>query len=62
MAKPDYRAYTVRETEKGSFWVTIGAAWKFKESDGLKIKLDALPVNGEIILRAPQDTPENIES
>ena len=61
MAKPDYRVFTVRDTDNGGFWSPIGGAWDNKDGEGLKIKLDALPVNGELVLRKPkagEDTSE----
>jgi hypothetical protein len=46
---PDFRAKTVVEISEGKErWVEIGIA--FQNRDSIKIKLDALPVNGEIIL------------
>lgn len=45
--------YTIRPpTREGgkSFWVKIGSAWKNRDNS-LNIKLDALPVNGELQVR-----------
>lgn len=58
--KPTHTAYTVRpgksETNKG-FWTRIGSVWTHKDSDGFTVRLDALPVNGELVIRtkAPED-------
>jgi len=55
MAKPDYRVFTVRDTKDGGgFWTAVGSAWNSKDGEGLQIKLDALPVNGELVLRKPK--------
>lgn len=53
---PSHSCYTVRETAQGkkNFWVEIGAAWTNKDQS-LTIKLDALPVNGEIVVRQRDD-------
>lgn len=34
-----------------SFWQRIGGAWEHKDGNGLFIKLDTLPVDGEIVIR-----------
>lgn len=56
-------AYTVAErTNKGrsaskSWWVKIGAS--FLNKDGSEtIYLDALPLNGKIVLQQPTEKPE----
>ena len=53
---PDYIAYVVtkREGQDKSFWTDIGAAWDNKDGEGLNIKLSALPIDGEIVLRRPK--------
>ena len=54
--RPDYFAYTVTEREgKDNFWTAIGAAWENKDGEGLSIRLTALPLDGEIVLRRPKD-------
>ncbi len=53
--KPDLIAYTVRDREGGKgFWYRIGAAWENKDGGGFNVKLEALPVNGRIVLRLPK--------
>lgn len=49
---PTHTAWTVREGKEGSkgFWIEIGAAWTNRD-ESLSIKLDALPVNGQIVVR-----------
>lgn len=34
-----------------TFWSRIGGAWEHKDGNGLFIKLDTLPVNGEVVIR-----------
>ena len=56
--QPTYRAYQVEDggpgddTSKGH-WTEIGAAWPHKDGKGFSIKLQALPVDGRIVLREP---------
>jgi hypothetical protein len=53
---PTHSCYTVRDagTGKKGFWVEIGAAWTNKDGS-LSVKLDALPVNGEIVIQPRKD-------
>lgn len=55
---PSLYAYTVTKTnrpdDKG-YWLKIGAAWPHKSGTGFTIKLDALPLAGEIVLRPPME-------
>jgi hypothetical protein len=46
---PDFRAKTVVEVSGGKErWVEIGVAFRNKET--ISVKLDALPLNGKIVL------------
>jgi hypothetical protein len=58
MTKPVYIAYAVKEykvgEEKRSTWNRIGAAFVHKDGEGFEVILDALPVNGRVILRKPK--------
>ena len=59
-------AFTVRKDENGGkgFWFRIGTGWPNK-AGGWNIKLDALPVNGEIVLMPPKpkdDQPQRQDS
>ncbi|MBB4397938.1 hypothetical protein [Bradyrhizobium sp. ERR14] len=53
--KPTMIAYTVKDrgNDKKPFWVRVGAAWPLKEKPGFSIELDAMPVDGRIILIEP---------
>lgn len=49
---PSHYAYTVNEgRDHKSHWQKIGAAWPAKD-DGMTLKIDSVPLNGEIILRS----------
>jgi hypothetical protein len=54
---PAYQAYTVIKREgQDDFWVSIGAAFAHKDGDGYNIVLQALPLDGKIVLRPPKDS------
>jgi len=51
-----HRAYTVIKREgKDDFWLAIGAAFAHEDGDGFNIVLQALPIDGKIVLRLPRD-------
>jgi len=56
-SKPTLIAYTVKERGKKQkpFWVRIGGAWPFESGgSGFTIQLDALPLDGRIVLAEPK--------
>ncbi len=55
-AQVAYRAYTVIKREgQDDFWLPIGAAFMHQDGDGYNIVLQALPIDGRIVLRLPKD-------
>ena len=51
-----YSAYTVIKREgQDDFWLAIGAAFMHQDGDGYNIVLQALPIDGKIVLRLPKD-------
>jgi hypothetical protein len=63
--QPTYQAYTVLKREgQDDFWLNIGAAWMHQDGDGYNVILQALPIDGKIVLRPPKADPkgENAES
>jgi hypothetical protein len=53
--KPSYTAYTVHKREgQDDFWTPIGAAFMHQDGDGYNIVLQALPLDGKIVLRVPK--------
>lgn len=50
---PDYRVSTVIATDNGDRWREIGVAFT-SEGGTITVLLDALPVTGKLVLRAPQ--------
>ena len=62
MSKPSpaFRAYTVRKANqegKKDAWIAIGAAWLHRDQKGIDIVLDAMPLDGHIVLRANEQAP-----
>lgn len=56
---PSYQAYTVVKREgQDDFWLNIGAAFLHQDGDGYNIVLQALPINGKIVLRLPKTPTE----
>ena len=54
--KPDYRVFVSRQSEGSdkAFYTDVGAAWNVK-SDGISIKLNALPLDGSLVLFPNKD-------
>jgi len=54
--KPTLIAYTVKDRGEGqkAIWTRIGAAWPHGSGNGLSIQLDALPIDGRIVLTEPK--------
>jgi hypothetical protein len=53
--QPNYTAYTVTKREgQDDFWIAIGGAWMHEDGDGYNVVLQALPINGKIVLRLPK--------
>jgi hypothetical protein len=54
--QPSFRAYTVVKREgQEDFWLAIGAAFMHQDGDGYNVVLQALPIDGKIVLRQPKD-------
>lgn len=63
MSDPVYNAFTTRDYDgkdgKKTYWTQIGKAFAHKNGKGLDIVLDALPVNGRIVLLEPKEKPDD---
>jgi hypothetical protein len=56
---PTYQAYTVIKREgQDDFWLNVGAAFEHADGKGLNVILQALPIDGKIVLRPPKDRDE----
>ena len=51
--RPSHRAYTVRDRgdNEDPFWTRIGAVFPHKDGKGFNLVLDALPVDGRVVVR-----------
>ena len=53
--QPTYQAYTVVKREgQDDYWLNIGAAFMHQDGDGFNVVLQALPINGKVVLRLPK--------
>lgn len=54
---PAFRAFTVIKRGEGQddFWLPIGAAFPHQDGDGYNIVLQALPIDGRVVLRVPKE-------
>lgn len=58
--KPSHDIYTViqpTDTQKKPLWKKIGAAWAHQDGKGYGITLDALPLDGKLTMRVPEEKP-----
>lgn len=56
--KPFLLGYTVRESGNAdkAYWSKVGIAWAHKDGNGYNVQMDALPVDGKLVLRTvPED-------
>jgi hypothetical protein len=54
--KPVLLAYTVKDRGKSkkAIWTRIGAAWPHENGNGFTIELEALPLDGRLVLTEPK--------
>ena len=53
--QPSYHAFTVVKREgQDDFSINIGAAFMHQDGDGYNVVLQALPINGKVVLRLPK--------
>lgn len=58
VTQPYLLGYTVRPAAAGgkSYWSKIAVAWAHKDGLGYNVQMDAVPVDGKLVLRAvPED-------
>jgi hypothetical protein len=57
--QPIYQAYTVVKRDgQDDYWLNIGAAFEHADGNGLNVLLQALPINGKLVLRPPKEVGE----
>lgn len=60
MAAPAYRAYTVIKREgKDDYWLNLGVAFPHDDGEGFNLLLQALPLDGKIVLRTYKESEED---
>jgi hypothetical protein len=60
--QPAYRAFTVVKREGADdFWLPIGAAFPHQDGEGFNLVLQALPIDGRVVLRTPKDDSADSE-
>lgn len=51
--RPDYEVFTSQKNGDNTFYTRVGAAWLVAK-DGISIKLQALPLDGSLVLFPPK--------
>ena len=60
---PSYIAYQVREQAEGqSYFNRVGAAFEHKDGEGHTIHVDAMPIDGRIVLRTPKERLNDLQT
>jgi len=59
--KPTHYAYQVKEGKEKSYWTKIGIAFTNADNEGFTVFLDALPVDGKLVIRKPKPKEETAE-
>ena len=61
---PKLYAYTIKERGKGkdAIWTRIGVAFAHEKSGGFTVELNALPLDGKIVLMPPKAAEANAET
>lgn len=52
--RPDYDVFISQKNGDKNYYTRVGAAWNVS-NDGISIKLQALPVDGSLVLFPPKD-------
>ncbi len=58
--RPDLRAYTVRGEGDSAYWLPVGAAWSHNDGKGLTVRLEALPLDGKLVLRDEEPPTDDV--
>lgn len=56
---PSHRLYTVKGEAKAARWIEIGAAWPARDDQGFTLILDALPIDGRVVMREIVERTDN---
>lgn len=56
--QPMYRVYTViRRGRNEAFWLNIGVAYEHRDGNGFNITMQAMPLDGKLVLRRYDEEP-----
>ena len=62
MSAPTHRAYTVIKREgKEDYWLNLGVAFRHEDGEGFNLLLQAMPIDGKLVLRTYKEKPEDQE-
>ena len=62
MSAPTHRAYTVIKREgKDDYWLNLGVAFRHEDGEGFNLLLQAMPIDGKLVLRTYKEKPEDQE-
>ncbi len=63
MTKPTHTCFTVRNRGEGAkpYWHAIGSAWTNRDGS-FNVRLDSLPLDGEIVIRLRKEDAETGEA
>ncbi|MDD1498986.1 hypothetical protein PVA19_11240 [Agrobacterium sp. CNPSo 3708] len=50
--RPTHHVFVVEGEGKDAFWNRIGAAWQHTDGQGFNMTLNAVPLNGRIVVRS----------
>lgn len=63
IARPSHLAYSVREASDGrQFFNRVGAAFPHRDGQGFNLDLEAFPVGGRVVLRAPWERLDEMKN
>ena len=61
-----YAVYVVEGEGDKAYWTKIGAAWAHEDGNGFNITLNAMPLDGRLVVRKPKaqdgDKPQDGEA
>jgi len=55
---PSHKVFAVEGEGDAAFWTRVGSAWPNKDGKGFNLVLSALPVNGRLVMRVPNEEEE----
>jgi hypothetical protein len=55
---PSHRLFTVNGDGDQARWTDIGVAWATRDGKGFTLSLNALPLNGRVVMRVAESKDE----